>query len=112
MPKRAPIPHHPAWRDSPLRRYLLALRQQNGMKLLELSKHLGYSHSTIHAWEAGYSAPDFIQLSEWLSAFDMRVAAVPLVEGKPSGSGFIARRREIAEQRLLEEASGPTPPTP
>ncbi len=112
MPKREPIPHHPAWRDAPLRYYLRLMRQQHGMKQAELSRQLGYSASRINAWEAGYAAPDFVQLSEWLSVFDLRVAAVPIVEGRPSRSQEEAKRRVIAEQRLLEAASGSTSPSP
>lgn len=74
MPK--PTPHHPMWANSSLRHCLHRLRKEHGLTQSVASKELGYALSTINAWERGYSAPDFIQLSEWVGYFGMKLAIV------------------------------------
>lgn len=95
-----PIPHHPMWRDSKIRLFLYSLRKQYGYSRAEAAKEIGYSIALLNAWEHGYQAPDFIQLTEWSSIFGMQLLLTPQIpNSKLSGPEHVLRAAIVGEQR-------------
>lgn len=94
--------HFPAWHESKIRLFLHALRKQHGYSTAQAAKELGYSTSSLNAWERGYLAPSFVQLTEWASMFDMQVLLTPRVANSQlSGPEHDLRATIVAEQRAL-----------
>lgn len=99
----SPGAHYPAWQQAGLRHYLHTLRKQFGMSVGQLSKEIGYGPNVINAWERGYTAPTFVQLTEWASVFQLRVLLTPVITTKhPSSADQLKRRAVCAEIMALD----------
>ncbi len=102
-----PGARHPAWHASLIRLYLHQLRKQYGLSQSDAATQIGYGTAALNAWERGYTAPSFVQLTEWASIFDLQVLLTPRVgNARLSGYQQEQRARIVAEMRgLHHEAS-------
>lgn len=73
-----------------------------GLTLREVAEEAGYSTNALHAFEAGYRAPGFIQLAEWAEALGYRLTLIPIVPANCSQTVRERKKEDITAQRELE----------